>query len=70
MKPVKPSVPKVVITADKPKVPAPVVKTTERVAIKQEAQAHFIQEKVNRTIVNVMVILISHSHTDMLIILQ
>ncbi|XP_039185113.1 titin-like isoform X4 [Crotalus tigris] len=47
VKPVKSSVPKVVITADKPKVPAPVVKTTERIATKQEAQAHFIQEKVS-----------------------
>ncbi|XP_039185110.1 titin-like isoform X2 [Crotalus tigris] len=47
VKPVKSSVPKVVITADKPKVPAPVVKTTERIATKQEAQAHFIQEKID-----------------------
>lgn len=54
VKPVKPSVPKVVITTDKPKVPTTVVKTTERMATKQEQQAHLIQEKVNRTVGNVM----------------
>lgn len=46
MKPVKPSVPKVVITTGKPKVPDAIVKTTEGIATKQE-QVHLVQEKVN-----------------------
>ncbi|KAJ7345581.1 hypothetical protein JRQ81_001531 [Phrynocephalus forsythii] len=48
VKPVKPSAPKVVITTDKSKVPTPVVKTTERIATKQEQQAHLIQEKIRK----------------------
>ena len=47
VKPVKPSVPKVVITTDKAKVPTTVVKATEGIATKQEQQAYLIQEKVN-----------------------
>lgn len=45
----KPSVPKVVITTDKPKPPVIVSKSKERVATKQE-QVSITHEKVNSTI--------------------
>lgn len=71
MKTVKPSVPKVVITTDKPKgpAPAPIVRTTEAIATKQD-QIRLVQEKVNRTVANVIIILLSHSHTSIFIFLQ
>lgn len=67
MKPVKPSVPKVLITTDKPRVPATIVKTAEGIATKQE-QVHLVREKVNRIIGDMMVILTSHSPFDILMV--
>lgn len=67
MKPVKPSVPKVLITTDKPKIPATIVKTAEGIATKQE-QVHLVQEKVNGINGDIMVILTSHSPIDILMV--
>lgn len=50
----KPSVPKVVITTDKPKPPVIVSKSKEGIATKQE-QVSITHEKVNSTIASILV---------------
>ena len=50
----KPSVPKVVITTDKPKAPVIISKSKEGIATKQE-QVSITHEKVNRTIKTISV---------------
>lgn len=54
----KPSVPKVVITTDKPKTPAIISKSKEGIATKQE-QVSITHEKVNSTIKTLFVLLSS-----------
>ena len=48
----KPSVPKVVITTDKPKAPVIISKSKEEIATKQE-QVSITHEKVNSTITTI-----------------
>lgn len=52
----KPSVPKVVITTDKPKPPVIISKSKEGIATKQE-QVSITHEKVNSTITTIFVFL-------------
>lgn len=54
----KPSVPKVVITTDKPKPPVTISKSKEGIATKQE-QVSITHEKVNSNIITIFGILSS-----------
>lgn len=59
----KPSVPKVVITTDKPKAPVIISKSKERVATKQE-QVSITREKVNSTVLAIFGFIISSLQTS------
>lgn len=59
----KPSVPKVVITTDKPKAPVIISKSKERVATKQE-QVSITREKVNSTVLAIFGFILSSLQTS------
>lgn len=59
----KPSVPKVVITTDKPKAPVIISKSKERVATKQE-QVSITRGKVNSTVLAIFGFILSSLQTS------
>lgn len=59
----KPSVPKVVITTDKPKAPVIISKSKERVTTKQE-QVSITREKVNSTVLAIFGFILSSLQTS------